>query len=131
MKTVTGPFEVEMKPLELEDVKSDAHTLNRFHLDKSYQGALEAAGKGQMISCRTATEGSAGYVAIEHVDGKLDGKSGTFVLQHSGVMDRGSPSLFLAVVPDSGTGELAGLKGTMEVDVSDGHAYSFSYSLDD
>ncbi len=130
MKTITGPFEVKMQPLELEDVPSDAHTLHRFHLDKRYQGALEAEGKGQMLSCRTSTEGSAGYVAIEHVEGSLDGKRGAFVLQHSGVMDRGAATLFLAVVPDSGTGELEGLRGTMEIDVSDGHAYTFAYSLE-
>jgi hypothetical protein len=83
-----------------------------------------------MLSAGTGVKGSAGYVAIERVVGRLDGRSGTFVLQHSGTMNRGQASLLVTVVPDSGTGELAGLAGTMAIDIVDGkHSYRFEYAL--
>ena len=99
-------------------------------LDKHYHGALEARGQGQMLSAMTATQGSAGYVAIEQVTGTLQGRSGSFVLQHHGLMDRGTPQLSITVVPDSGTDGLAGLAGRMAIRISDGtHFYDFDYML--
>lgn len=80
-------------------------------------GPLTATAKGEMISAVTSVKGSAAYSAIERVDGSLDGRRGTFVLQHTGVMDRGAPSLVITVVPDPGTGELAGLSGTMRIPI--------------
>lgn len=83
-----------------------------------------------MLSAMTAIDGSAGYVAIERVEGELHGQQGTFVLQHSGTMDRGAPTLSVTVVPDSGTGELTGLEGTFEIDIVEGeHFYVFTYRL--
>ena len=101
-------------------------------LDKQFHGDLEATSKGQMLAASTAVDGSAGYVAIEGVSGTLHGRSGTFVLQHSGTMTRGNPQLIVAVVPDSGTGQLAGLAGKMEINIADGkHSYDFQYTLSD
>ena len=82
--------------------------MGRMSLDKQYHGDLEAAAKGEMLSAMTATEGSGVYVAIERVTGKLHGRSGSFVLHHTGTMARGAQQLSIAVAPDSGTGELAG-----------------------
>jgi hypothetical protein len=99
-------------------------------LDKQFHGDLEATSKGQMLAAGTAVQGSAGYVAMERVTGTLNGRSGTFVLQHSGTMNRGAPHLTLTVVPDSGTGELEGLAGSMTIDRAEGkHSYGFEYTL--
>ncbi len=121
---VRGAFEVKMSPQP--DVP-----VGRMTLDKQYHGALEASAVGQMLAFRTDTEGSAGYVAMEQVTGTLAGRKGSFVLQHSGVMNRGAPNLTITVVPDSGTGELAGLSGTMNIVIEAGgkHFYEFDYSL--
>jgi len=99
-------------------------------LDKVFQGDLAAAGKGEMLSAITSVKGSAGYVALEVVTGMLNGLSGSFVLQHSGTMNRGEPHLSVTVVPDSGTEQLAGLAGKMEIIVAAGkHSYEFEYSI--
>jgi hypothetical protein len=114
------------------DAAEGGTTLGRFSLEKTYHGALTATAKGEMISAVTSVKGSAAYSAIERVDGTLDGRRGTFVLQHTGVMDRGAPSLVITVVPDSGTGELAGLSGTMNIVIEAGkHSYEFEYRLND
>lgn len=114
MPRITGPFDVKMSPLKLDDAGADP-TLGRFAIDKQYHGDLEAAGKGEMLSAGTAVKGSAGYVAIERVSGRLEGKSGSFVLQHAGTMNRGEPRLLVAIVPDSGAGEWAGIAGTLNI----------------
>jgi hypothetical protein len=99
-------------------------------IDKEIAGDLVAVTQGQMLSAGTETAGSAGYVAIERVEGTLEGKQGAFVLQHFGVMDRGAPSLKVAIVPDSGTGELAGISGSFDIRIADGqHFYELVYSL--
>jgi hypothetical protein len=123
----TGPFEVKMAPL---DTHADPPVLGRMSLDKVYHGDLQATAQGEMLAAMTPTEGSAGYVAIERVTGTLAGRTGTFMLQHNGLMNRGAPSLVINVVPDSGTGELAGLSGTMMIIMEGGkHAYEFDYTL--
>jgi hypothetical protein len=97
---------------------------------KEFDGDLAATSRGTMLAAMTAVKGSAGYVAIEQVTGRLGGREGTFVLQHSGTMTRGVPELSVTVVPDSGTGDLTGLAGRMTIDVVDGkHSYSFEYCL--
>ena len=99
-------------------------------IDKQFHGDLEATSKGQMLAFSTDVKGSAGYVAMEQVNGTLHGRTGTFVLQHSGTMTRGAPQLSLTVVPDSGTGELVGLAGKMNIIIADGkHSYEFDYTL--
>jgi hypothetical protein len=99
-------------------------------IDKRFHGDLEATSKGEMLMAGTAVEGSAGYVAIEIVSGTLQGRSGTFVLQHSGTMTRGAPQLTITVVPDSGTGQLLGLAGRMTIIIAGGkHSYDFEYTL--
>lgn len=127
VKRASGTFEVKMIPLTTGD-----DTPGKMSLDKQFHGALEATGKGEMLTALTSVQGSAGYVAIELVTGKLDGRSGTFVLQHSGIMNRGEPQLTITVVPDSGTGELAGIAGKMMINIADGkHSYDFEYTLSD
>ena len=83
-----------------------------------------------MMSHRSAREGSAGYVAMERVSGTLLGRAGSFVLQHTGTMDRGAPHLSIHVVPDSGTDGLVGLAGAMEIVIRDGkHVYAFEFEF--
>ena len=126
-----GAFDVKLAPLTLDDKTADA-TLGRMSLDKQLHGDLEAMSKGEMLSAGTAVKGSAGYVAIERVDGTLASRKGAFVLQHSAFMNRGQPTLFISVVPDSGTGQLAGISGTMSIDIAEGkHSYTFNYMLPD
>jgi len=99
-------------------------------LDKRFHGRLDATSQGTMLAVRTEEQGSAGYVALERLTGTLDGREGSFVLQHSGIMDRGTARLTITVVPGTGTDALAGLRGTMEIVITDGkHEYDFEYSL--
>jgi len=127
-QTATGPFDVKITH---QDDNSDDPLLNRMVLDKEYHGDLEAVGKGQMLTDGTAVKGSGSYVAIEKISGTLKGRKGTFILQHVGTMSRNKPELAIIVVPDSGTGELAGISGKMNINIaSDGkHSYELDYTL--
>ena len=126
---IRGEFEVRLASLPTHDT-AEGSLLGRRSLDKVFRGELAATSVGEMLSAGTAVKGSAGYVAIERVTGTLRGKAGTFVLLHRGVMDRGQPSLSVTVVPDSGTGELTGLTGTMAIEITQGqHFYDFEYTL--
>jgi hypothetical protein len=129
MKRATGSFEVTLQPLSNVDVSSNP-LLGRMRLTKKFSGDLAAEALGQMLSAGTGTRGSACYVAIDHVTGELEGRRGSFLLQHTGVMNRGEPSLSITVVPDSVTDELAGLSGTLSINIVDGrHFYDFIYSV--
>lgn len=128
-ETARGTFEVKLSPQPPAEGAGDP-ALNRMALDKTFSGDLQGTSRGQMLAYRSDVEGSAGYVALERVEGGLAGRRGSFVLQHFGVMDRGAPELTVRVVPDSGTGELAGLQGTMTIEIEGGtHRYGFTYSL--
>ena len=125
----SGTFEVKLSP-QAPDDKTEEAPLGRMLIDKQFHGDLEGTSKGQMLAFSTSVKGSAGYVAMEKVSGTLRGRSGTFVLQHSGTMTRGAPQLSVTVVPDSGTGQLAGLTGKMAILITDGkHSYDFEYTL--
>ena len=124
-----GPFEVKLTPQPPDD-GAEKPAVGRLRIDKQFHGELEATSQGQMLAAGTAVQGSAGYVALEQVSGTLAGRTGTFVLQHHGIMDRGAPQLTITVVPDSGTGELTGLSGKMAIQIEGGqHSYDFEYSL--
>lgn len=126
----TGTFEVKILPLESYAVGSNGINLGRLSIDKTFQGDLAAQSQGEMLTALTPTEGSAGYVAIEQVSGSLHGKTGSFVLQHFGISEPEGQRLILEVVPDSGTGHLAGLSGKMAILNEDGqHRYEFEYLL--
>jgi len=127
-----GTFDVKVTPVT-ED-KAEGAPLVRYSLDKQYHGDLEAASKGEMLTGGSIVMGSAGYVAMELVSGTLNGRKGTFILQHAGTMNRGVPSLTVSVVPDSGTDQLTdqltGLTGTLNIIIADGkHSYEFDYSI--
>jgi hypothetical protein len=125
----SGTFEVKLTP-QASDESTVGSTLGRMSIDKQFHGDLEGTSKGEMLTGMTSVKGSAGYVAIERVSGTLKGRKGTFILQHTGIMTRGAPSLTITVVPDSGTGELVGLAGTMSITIADGkHSYDFEYTL--
>jgi hypothetical protein len=124
-----GTFDVSLTAQSLADTAAN-EKLGRMAIDKRFFGDLIGNSKGEMLSAMTDTKGSAGYVAIERVEGSLNGRKGSFVLQHNGVMARGLPQLSVTVVPDSATGELAGLAGTFKIDIVDKkHFYDFQYSL--
>jgi hypothetical protein len=127
MTHAAGSFEVKLSP---QDDKTGDAKLSRMTIEKQFHGDLEATSKGQMLAANTDVKGSAGYVAIERVTGKLHGRTGDFVLQHSGTLTRGAPQLTVTVVPDSGTGDLAGLAGRMTIVIDGGkHSYEFDYTL--
>jgi hypothetical protein len=129
MGQAVGTFVVTMKPETLSEVAATSG-IGRMSLDKVYSGDLEATGEGEFLSAMGSVKGSAGYVAMERVTGMLDGKAGSFALQHRGVMTRGTPELSVTVVPDSGTGELVGISGTMRIDIVEGrHNYEFLYDF--
>ena len=125
MPRATGTFDVKLAPQS-----SDAPGLGRLSLDKQFSGDLTGTSKGEMLAIRTPTQGSAGYVAMETITGTLEGRAGTFSLMHSGVMNRGAPTLMVHVVPDSGSEELTGLSGSMQILVEGKeHRYEFEYNL--
>jgi hypothetical protein len=127
----TGTFDVTLAAIGTDD-KADGSTLGRMSIAKKFRGDLEGVSQGEMMTAMTEFEGSAGYVAIERVTGTLNGRRGSFVLQHGGVMNRGAAQLTILVVPDSATGQLVGLTGKMAIVISDGlHSYNFQYSLPD
>jgi len=124
----SGPFDVKVTP---QDDKSEDPLLARMTLDKQYHGDLDGTGKGQMLTAGTDVKGSGAYVAIEKVSGTLKGRTGTFVLQHSGTMTNNAPQLAITIVPDSGTGQLKGIAGKMTITIAAGgkHSYDFEYTL--
>ncbi|WP_394193384.1 DUF3224 domain-containing protein [Pseudoalteromonas atlantica] len=130
IEKVSGEFSVKLNPIEGYAKGIDGINLGRMSIDKTFSGELEASSTGEMLSAMTATQGSAGYVAIEQVVGTLTGKQGSFVLQHFGTMDKGQDSLILNVIPDSGADELEGLAGSMKIRIENGvHHYDFQYTL--
>jgi hypothetical protein len=130
MTQASGTFEVKLAPQKPDNAEAEAAKLGRMSIDKRFFGDLDATSKGEMLSAMTEVKGSAGYVALERVSGTLHGRSGAFVLQHSGTMTRGAPQLSITVVPDSGTSQLAGLAGAMTIKIADGkHFYEFDYTL--
>jgi len=130
-QTARGTFDVKITPAPADDY-ADGVCLGRLTLDKQFHGDLEATGKGQMLTGMSSTKGSAGYVAIERVTGMLAGKYGTFMLQHSGIADRGAQTLALQVIPDSATDELAGLHGDMRIIIENRvHSYELNYGFRD
>ena len=124
-----GAFDVKMAPVETAHKEEKA--IGRYSLDKVYHGDLEATGVGEMLASMGSVKGSGTYVAMEIVNGTLAGKKGSFALAHTGTMQSGKQNLSIHVVPDSGTGELQGLTGQMNILVApDGkHSYEFSYEI--
>lgn len=127
--TATGTFEVKINP-QSED-KGEGSTMGRMSLDKQYHGDLEGTAKGEMLyASSTGVQGSGSYVAVERVTGKLHGKTGSFALAHKGTMAGGKQQMDIAIVPDSGAGELAGISGTLKIIIADGkHSYELEYTL--
>ncbi|EPH7221353.1 DUF3224 domain-containing protein [Serratia marcescens] len=125
----TGTFDIKLTP-QTATAEIETAKLSRMTIDKQFHGDLTAASLGEMLAVRMDAHGSAGYVAMERVTGTLHGHKGSFVLQHSGTMNRGVSSLQLTVVPDSGTGELTQLSGSMTIEIDqDTHRYKMDYVL--
>jgi hypothetical protein len=128
-KRASGTFEVKIIP-QAQQEKAENGSFGRMLLDKQFHGDIEAMSKGEMMVAGTDVKDSAGYVALERVAGTLNGRSGAFILQHSGIMTRGVGQLSVTVVPDSGTGQLVGIAGKMAINIVDGkHLYDFDYTL--
>jgi hypothetical protein len=125
-----GTFEVQVNVQKADNQEAESAKLGRMSLEKRFHGELQATSAGEMLSVGTEIAGSAGYVAMERVNGTLHGRTGSFALQHSGTMKRGEPQLSVTVVPDSGTGQLVGLAGDMTIKIVEGkHFYEFRYTL--
>lgn len=130
-RRVQGPFDVKLTAQAIED-PAEAAFLGRMGFDKRFHGDLDATGKGVMLYAHSPVEGSGAYVAIETVTGTLEGREGGFVFQHNCHMDASGQHQSITVVPDSGTGQLAGLRGSLTIRIVDGaHFYDFEYSLPD
>ncbi len=128
-REANGTFQVKLTPMEESDT-SGTLRLGRMLIEKVFEGELSGTGRGEMLTAVTGVEGSAGYVAIERFTGALHGRTGSFVLQHHGLMSRGDPRLIIVVVHDSGTDELDGISGEMTIDIKEGkHFYRLTYSL--
>ena len=126
-----GEFEVTRIPQEELEIGEGA-TIGHSRFDKRFRGVLEATSVVHMLALLTPVQGSGAYVAFERIEGTLDGRRGSFFVQHNGIMDRGEPSLDVTVIPDSGTGELTGLHGRIGIDISNGkHYYTFDYGFRD
>ncbi len=124
----TGTFDVALAPLK--GAEDSDPLMGRMSIDKVFHGDLEGTSKGQMLTGGDYTKGSAGYVAIERVFGKLHGKEGSFILQHSATMHAGAQSMSITIVPASGTGALAGISGALEIIIEGkAHSYGLTYSL--
>lgn len=129
MPHIEGPFKVKLSP---QPVHEEAEgKFGRMSIDKQFHGELEATSRGEMLAAMTPVKGSAGYAALEKVEGTLAGRGGSFLLLHRGLMDRGTPELSVTVVPDSGSGELSGLTGSMKIEIREGgaHFYLFDFEL--
>ncbi len=125
----SGAFDVKLTP-QPADEKTNDPLLGRMSIDKHYHGELEATGTGQMLTGGDYKTGSAGYVAMEKVTGTLQGRTGTFLMQHSGTLTQGAQQLSITIVPGTGTGQLAGIAGKMDVKITDGkHFYELDYTL--
>lgn len=130
MTRISGPFDVKVIPQKADNPQAEAAGLGRMALDKQFHGDLEASSQGEMLSVLDRATGSGAYVAMERVTGTLAGRRGSFVLFHHATMDRGAPELTIQVAPGSGTEELAGLKGTMDIRIEDKqHFYDLDYEL--
>lgn len=131
IKHASGPFEVKMVPEKADSKEAEAAGLSRMSGDKQYHGDLEATGRLEMLATSATAPRSGAYVALERVTGKIKGKSGSFTLCQMGIMNRGTPELTILIVPDSGTGELAGISGKMKINIApDGkHSYELEYTL--
>jgi hypothetical protein len=124
-----GTFDVQLHAMPMEDITKDS-MLGRMSIDKQYHGELDGVAKGQMLTIGTPTGGSAVYVAVERITATLGGKRGSFAVHHTGIVSRGMQQLTITVAPDSGTGELKGITGTLVIEVKDGeHLYDLEYNL--
>lgn len=130
METIIGQFTIRATPLELGDAEKHLGA-TRMMFEKRFSGTLEATSVVAMLGLMNKDLGSGGYVALERVEGILNGRRGSFCLQHSSSVSRGDPKQIIVVVPDSGTNELMGLSGRMTIEIANGeHFYTFVYSLD-
>lgn len=129
MNQASGKFEVQLTP-QSPDAGSESAPIGRMLIVKQYDGGLKAESQGQMLAYQSGVEGSAGYVAIERVSGNLAGRKGSFVLQHSGIMDQGDSQLTVSILPDSGKEELSGIEGSMTIQIENGsHYYTLDYTV--
>jgi hypothetical protein len=140
---VRGKFEVRLTPQSMAEpggaepggaepggAEPGVANLGRLSIAKRYFGDLDGTGTGEMLTASGTVAGSAVYVAVERVTGTLSGRRGSFALHHTGIMDRGAAQLTITVVPDSGSGDLAGLTGSMSITIAEKeHFYDFEYAL--
>jgi hypothetical protein len=120
-----GTFDVKTTPLPADDATMGT-LIGRYSLVKQFHGDLDATSKGEMLSAGEPSSGNAGYVAIEQVTGTLHGHTGSFALQHIGVMEGGGYKLSVAVVPGSGTAQLSGIAGTLTITIAAGMGCALS-----
>jgi len=128
MPRATGTFDVKLAPLDHS--ASDA-TMGRMSIDKQFHGDLQGTSKGEMLTAGASVKGSGVYVAIERLLGTIGDRTGSFALHHTGIMTRGTPSLRVTVVPDSGTEGFEGISGTLDIIIEGKqHSYVLDYAFE-
>ncbi|MES1196616.1 MAG: DUF3224 domain-containing protein [Steroidobacter sp.] len=129
IQSAKGTFEVTITPQPYHEGVGDA-AVGRMAIAKVFSGEMTGTGIGQMLAFRSSVQGSAGYVAMEKVQGTLNGRNGSFIMQHNGSMNRGEPQLSIKIVADSGADQLTGIAGEMLLNIEQGkHFYEFRYTL--
>jgi hypothetical protein len=110
--TSIAPFEITGWDEETYDEPAEGPRLTRARVTKRYRGGpLEGTSVAELLTAQGP--GGDGYLASERFEGTLDGRAGTFVMQHGGIAVGDERRPFGSIVPGSGTGELAGLRGTV------------------
>lgn len=126
-QNASGTFDIQMQPAPAAEGRA---AVGRMFIDKQYTGGLSATGQGEFLSAGNPAAGAAAYVAVEQVSGTLNGHEGGFALVHAGTMQAGQSELSIRIAPGSGTGALAGISGTLKIDIVERvHHYTLSYTL--
>lgn len=134
MHHATGTFEVKITPEAQGDAPAGGLPTSRMGLSKTFSGGVTGTATGTMLAVGAPKPGEpAAYVAVDQFSGAVDGRRGGFLLLHRGTMTRaGGSDLSVTIAPDTGTGALAGIAGTLAIEVKDGrHLYDLAYTLPD
>jgi len=128
MPTITATFEITGWDETVYDAPDEGPPMARATVRKRFSGPLEGTSSAELLTAKG--DGGAGYLASERVEASLEGRRGTFVMQHGGIGDETEQRAFGSIVPGSGTGELEGLRGDATFAHDDaGARLTLSYTL--
>ena len=125
----TGAFTITgWEPTTIDD--RDGVSLTRTRVTKTFTGDLEGASVAELLMAGAPND-SAAYVGFERIEGKLNGRAGSFILHHNAVSAYGEQSATWTIMANSGTGELQGISGAAQIviDADGGHTLVLDYDL--